>query len=224
MNTKIQSKINKILNLMLSESKKRDAPVYKIHSITMGDPFRSLVFTILSARTRDETTIRIAVQLLNAAPTPYRLAGMHEQDIEKLVYGVGFYRTKAKNLRKMAKILVLRYDGMVPETTKKLIALPGVGRKTANVILASVFNKDAIGVDTHVHRISNRLGLVRTKKPKETEKALMKTIPKKHWKKLNITMVAHGQTVCIPRNPKCPECPIRRYCPRVGVLSNLLLL
>jgi len=117
----------------------------------------------------------------------------------------------------MAGLLLKKYDGKVPNTLEELTNLPGVGRKTANIVLATVFNKDVIGVDVHVHRISNRFGIVKTKKPEETEKQLMKIIEKKYWKKLNIAMVSYGQTLCFPRNPECNKCPVKKYCMRIGL-------
>ena len=142
---------------------------------------------------------------------------MDMQKIEKLVQRSGFYRMKAKNLKKAAKMLVDKHGGKVPQTMEELIELPGVGRKTANIILAYSFGIDAIAVDTHVHRISNRLGIVKTETPGQTEAALIRSIPRRYWRPLNHAFVSYGQTVCIPRNPKCSICKIRRLCWRVGI-------
>ena len=204
--------VEKILTTMLNEAEKRKAPVFTIGKVVRENPYRSLVFTILSARTRDEATLKASKKLFSKYPTIRKLAKADRRKVEKLIYGVGFYRQKSRNIINTAKMLVQDFNGKVPDNMNDLIKLPGVGRKTANVILSYVFSKDSIAVDTHVHRISNRLGWVKTKKPEETEKALMKIIPKKFWKKLNRSMVSYGQTVCIPRNPKCSGCRIRNYC------------
>jgi len=200
---------------MLEESKKRNAPVYQVEKVA-STPFRALVFTILSARTKDAMTIKTASRLLAIAPNPKKLAGLRLSSIEKAIRGAGFPKQKAKYLKNTAKILVGN-EGSVPDTLEGLVRLPGVGRKTANIILTHCFKKDAIAVDTHVHRISNRLGLVSTKTPEKTEQALMKEIPKRFWKKMNLAMVSYGQTVCSPVKPKCDECKIRKICPRIGV-------
>jgi len=217
MNKKALSNIGWIITTMDNESRKLNPPVNRIEKITKNDPFRSLVFTILSARTRDESTIIAAGNLLKAAPNPKKLGSMDIQKIEKLVQRSGFYRMKAKNLKKAAKMLVDKHGGKVPQTMEELIELPGVGRKTANIILAYSFGIDAIAVDTHVHRISNRLGIVKTETPGQTEAALIRSIPRRYWRPLNHAFVSYGQTVCIPRNPKCSICKIRRLCWRVGI-------
>jgi len=217
MNKKALSNIGWIIQTMDNQSRKLNPPVNRIEKITKNDPFRLLVFTILSARTRDESTIIAAGNLLKAAPNPKKLASMDMQKIEKLVQRSGFYRMKAKNLKKAAKMLVDKHGGKVPQTMEELIELPGVGRKTANIILAYSFGIDAIAVDTHVHRISNRLGIVKTKTPEQAEAALIRSIPRRYWRPLNHAFVSYGQTVCIPRNPKCSICRIRTLCRRVGV-------
>ncbi len=202
----------KLINTMLREAKKRNAPVFTIGNLVKENPYRSLIFTILSARTKDETTLKASKKLFSKYPTVQKLAKADRTKVEKLIYGVGFYRQKSKHIINAAKMLVKDFNGKVPSSFTDLIRLPGVGRKTANVVLSYVFSKDSIAVDTHVHRISNRFGWVKTKKPGQTEKALMKKFPKKYWKKLNKSMVSYGQTICIPRNPKCSECKIRDYC------------
>ncbi len=204
-----------ILKVMLDEGRRLKAPVFEVGTVA-GTPFRALVFTILSARTKDATTIKAAKELLRKAPNAKKLAALPVLSIEKAIYGVGFHRQKAKNIRNTAKALVAG-GGKVPDTLEELVRLPGVGRKTANIVLSHCFGKDAIGVDTHVHRISNRLGLVETKTPEKTEKALMETVPKRYWKRMNLAMVAYGQTVCAPRNPACGSCRISKICPRTGV-------
>jgi len=206
-----------MLLLMQRESSRRGAPVLSVESAIGRGPFAILSFTVLSARTRDETTISAGRRLLSRAPTPHKLARLTLPQIQKLIYPVGFYKTKARHLHSLSRTLIRNFRGEVPGDFKSLISLPGVGRKTANIVLASAFGKHTIGVDTHVHRISNRLGLVKTKTPGKTNDALDRLIPEKYKKKLNMSMVAFGQTVCTPLRPKCRECPLSKTCPKIGV-------
>ncbi|MBN2478371.1 endonuclease III [Candidatus Micrarchaeota archaeon] len=206
------------VSIMEKEGRRRNAPVYSISG--MKTSFQKLVFVVLSARTKDKTTYTASKRLFKKADTPEKTAGLGEKEIEKLIYGVGFYKTKAKKIAKMSRILVCEYKGRVPESITELIRLPGVGRKTANVVLNWAFGKNSIAVDTHVHRISNRLGWVSTKKPSETEEELKKKIPEKLWKKLNKSMVGYGQTVCVPVSPFCSVCRIKRYCKRINVKKS----
>jgi len=205
-----------LLELMEREAKKRKAPVLTLKGF-LNEPFQHLVSAILSARTRDEQTVKAATDLFKVANTPEKLARLSEDEIANLIKSAGFYRNKAKNLKAMAEILVGRYDSKVPDTFEELVKLPGVGRKTANVVLAYAFDKSTIAVDTHVHRISNRLGLVKTRKPEETEEELKRIVPENLWRRVNHAFVAFGQTVCKPIKPLCSECPIGKACPKVGV-------
>ncbi len=182
-----------------------------------SDPFRVLVSTMISLRTKDAVTERASAALLRAAPTPAHLAALPAARIARLIYPAGFYRTKAGNLRTAAGILVREHGGAVPRDREQLLALPGVGRKTANLVLNLGFGVPAICVDTHVHRISNRMGWVRTKTPAETEQALMLILPKRYWIPINELLVRFGQTVCAPVSPWCSRCPVARWCARVGV-------
>lgn len=219
MNRKALERIGWVLRKMRGEALKRDAPVLRAERSTASSPFRILVFTMLSARTKDETTMDAVGRLFRAARTPKQVLALGPERLEKLLYGVGFYRVKARNLAAACRMLAAtgHNAGTVPDTLEGLLALPGVGRKTANIVLARAFNKSTLGVDVHVHRMSNRLGLVRTKKPEETELALVRIIPQRNIRTLNRDFVAFGQTVCLPRNPRCAECPIRGICPRIGV-------
>jgi endonuclease-3 len=183
-------------------------------------PYQVLIGTILSARTKDETTAEACARLFKQAPTVRKLAGLTEQQLAKLIYPVGFYKTKAKHLKAAADMLIAEFKGRVPDTLEDLLRLPGVGRKTANLVLGEAFNKHAICVDTHVHRISNRLGLLRTNTPAETEQALEQILPKRHWIRYNTYLVAHGQMVCKPISPLCSQCKIRSFCRRVGVTRS----
>lgn len=215
--TKLVLNIEKILGVMAKEAIKRKAPVFVFERESKETPFKILVATMLSARTKDTTTIKVIKRLFKAAATPHRISKIKTPELEKLLYGVGFYRTKAKNLIKTAKILIRRFKGNVPNSLEELLELPGVGRKTANIVLARAFGKDTLGVDVHVHRIANRLGLAKTKMLRETEMKLIKIVPKKFIMHMNRIFVAYGQTVCIPLRPKCGECKINNICPRIGV-------
>jgi len=181
------------------------------------DPYKVLISTVLSLRTKDETTKEASLRLFERAPDIFKLKELSEEEIKKLIYPVGFYKTKAKNLKKIAKIIVDKYDGVVPSDLDELLKLPNVGRKTANLVLAKGYNIPAICVDIHVHRISNRLGLVKTKTPIETEFALSKILPKKYWIEFNDLLVPFGQNICRPTSPFCSRCPIYDFCDRVGV-------
>ena len=198
-----------LINVMESEAKKRNAAVFWKEE---RDPFKILVSTILSTRTRDEMTVEASNRLFKVVKTPEDLAEMRVEDIEKLIKGVGFYKEKAKKLKKLGEILVKEYDSKVPDKLEELLKLPGVGRKVANVVLAEAFNKEAIAVDTHVHRISNRMGLVRTRTPDETEEELKKIVPRRYWRRVNKAMVGFGQTVCKPVKPRCNECKLLKIC------------
>ena len=174
--------------------------------------FQILVSTILSARTKDELTEEVSKKLFKKVRSPLDLLKFSEEELAKEIYPVGFYKTKAKNLLKLAKILLEKYDGKVPDKLEELLKLPGVGRKTANIVLSYVFEKPAIAVDTHVHRIFNRWGFINTKTPEETEFVLKSKLPKRLWKKVNNLLVSFGRNICKPKNPLCEECPINKIC------------
>ena len=182
-----------------------------------NDPWAVLVSTILSLRTKDEVTLKCSQTLLAKAPTPEKLLTLEEAAVAKLAYPAGFYRTKAANLKKIAALLIGRYNGKVPADLDTLLSLPGVGRKTANLVLIEAFNMDGICVDVHVHRISNRMRLLTSKKPDETEMILRQILPRKYWKVLNALLVLYGQNVCRPVSPFCSRCVIAGHCKRVGV-------
>jgi endonuclease-3 len=183
-----------------------------------ASPFEVLVSTLLSLRTKDEVTSEAAKRLAGRGPNP---GGDGEPcrpaTLRKLIYPVGFYPTKAKRLISISQILIERYSGKVPDTLEELTALPGVGRKTANLVLVEGFKIPAICVDTHVHRISNRVGYVKTKTPDKTEVALRKKLPQRHWVRYNELLVAFGQAICRPISPFCSRCPVLEMCPQIGV-------
>ncbi|MBU0590579.1 endonuclease III [Candidatus Micrarchaeota archaeon] len=215
MSNAVLENIGVVLQKMEGEALKRNAPVFRAELATKSTPFKILVFTMLSARTKDETTLKVVERLFQYVRTPEQLAKLKTSKLETLLYGVGFYRVKAKNLIETSKTIAKL--GKVPDTLESLLQLPGVGRKTANIVLARAFGKNTLGVDVHVHRISNRLGLVKTKKPEETEMALIKIVPKQYLGKLNKSFVAFGQTICLPKTPRCTECPANSICPKKGV-------
>ena len=181
------------------------------------DPFRILISTLLSLRTKDDVTDTASARLFAIAPTARKLAGLDLERIEKIIYPVGFYRTKARTIRDVARRLETEFGGKVPNTIDALLEFKGVGRKTAALVVSLGFDTPAICVDTHVHRIANRLGWIRTRTPHETETALMKLVPRKHWIEVNEIMVGFGQRVCTPLSPHCSTCPVSRWCARVGV-------
>lgn len=191
-----------------------DAPV---KLMPRRDPFRILVSAVLSTRTQDPVTAAASSRLYRRVPTARALAHLRSAQIEKLIFPVGFYRTKAKLLPRLARMLVARWNGIVPRTLPELLELPGVGRKVANIVLSQAFGLSAIAVDTHVQRISNRLDLVRTSRPIDTEQKLMEILPRRAWKDWNRLLVALGQTICRPRMPLCSICPLTRLCPKRGV-------
>lgn len=179
--------------------------------------YRVLIGTVLSARTKDEVTAQATERLFKRAPDVLSLSRMTEEKIIELIYPAGFYRIKAKNLKKIAQLLLQEYKGTVPDNIDDLMKLPGVGRKTANLVLGIAFNIATITVDTHVHRISNRIGIIKTKTPLETEQDLMEILPQKHWISFNTYLVAHGQKICNPISPWCSRCKIISLCRQVGV-------
>jgi endonuclease-3 len=195
-------------------------PVSAMAGEAVVDPFKILVSTIISARTKDEVTGPATERLFLLADTPAAMSKLPEERIERAIFPAGFYRTKAKALRKAARELVDRFGSRVPDTIEELLTLPGVGRKTANLVVTLAHNKAGICVDTHVHRITNRWGYVKTKTPHETEQALRAKLPKKHWIAINTILVMHGQNICKPVSPLCSRCPVFTYCDRVGVTKS----
>jgi endonuclease III len=192
--------------------------VEKISESSQEDPFQVLIGTLLSARTQDATTAAASARLFKAARTPSTMAALSVKQIEGLIYPVSFYRHKARHVKATCRILADRFGSRVPGTMEELLTLPGVGRKTANLVLILAFKSArSICVDTHVHRISNRLGWVRTKTPDETEQALYTATAPRWWPSLNLYLVTWGQNVCRPVYPRCGTCVIREFCPRIGV-------
>ena len=184
------------------------------------DPFRVLIACLLSLRTKDETTGPAAARLFALADTPEAMRRLPAKRIERAIFPVGFYRTKARVVLGVCRDLLERFAGQVPDDIDRLLTLKGVGRKTANLVVTQGFNKPGICVDIHVHRISNRLGYVKTKNPTETETALRAQLPRRYWIGYNDLLVSFGQNICHPVSPRCSECPVRPRCARVGVTRS----
>ena len=204
--------LNGMISTMNSVKPPRITALQDLHDAEDHGPFSILIGTILSARTKDESTTRIVKDLFKVYKNAKQLANAKVKDVEKIIKSIGFYHVKAKRIIDVAKIIDSQYKGKVPDDLEKLVELPGVGRKTANCVLVYAYEKPAIPVDIHVHRISNRLGLVQTKHPEETEFELMKKIPKKFWLDINDTFVMYGQNICKPISPMCNVCKIKNSC------------
>ena len=201
-----------MIDTMNSVSPPRLTALKELHEAETGNPFSILIGTILSARTKDENTAKVVKKLFSKYKSVHALAKAKVNDVEKLIKSIGFYHVKAKRIINVASIISSQYKGKVPNDFDELLKLPGVGRKTANCVLVYAFDIPAIPVDTHVHRISNRLGLVNTKTPEETEFELIKKIPKKYWLEINDTFVMYGQNICKPISPRCNVCKIKNSC------------
>lgn len=184
------------------------------------DPFKVLISTVLSLRTKDEVTTEASRKLFEVAATAERLSVTPVRKIERAIYPVGFYKTKARRIKEIARRIEKEYDGVVPDSIEELLKLKGVGRKTANLVVTLGYGKNGICVDTHVHRVSNRLGLVKTDTPERTEFALMDVLPRKYWIGYNELLVSFGQKVCKPISPHCSTCPLTKDCPRNGVAKH----
>lgn len=209
--------IHRVIEILREFVKDWKQPIVTQIAEREKDPFRILISTILSLRTKDEVTASASERLFSLAKTPEEMLKLSEEEIEKAIYPVGFYRNKAKTIKKICKTLVEKYNSRVPDNLEELLKLKGVGRKTANLVITLGYNKPGICVDTHVHRISNRLGYVKTKTPEETEFALREKLPVEYWIEFNDLLVTLGQIICHPVSPRCSICPIREYCDRIGV-------
>lgn len=212
-----RASVGRALRILRREAKGWRAPVIALEAAEHGDPFRTLIGCILSLRTKDETTAEAAPRLFARAATAQAMLELGEREIERLIYPVGFYRTKARVIIEICHELLERFGGRVPDTIDALVTLKGVGRKTANLVVTQAYRKPGICVDTHVHRISNRWGLVRTRTPEQSENALRGALPRRYWIEYNSLLVAFGQTICQPVSPWCSRCPVEHLCPRIGV-------
>jgi len=207
----------KVLQILTKEVAGYAVPIVDLIAVQTKDPYKVLVATILSARTKDETTAKAAARLFAEAPNLAGLAALSEERLAKLIFPVGFYKNKAGFLARLPGVLQSEFGNQIPDEVEALTRLPGVGRKTANLVVAVAFKKPAICVDTHVHRIMNIWGYVETRTPLETEMALRKKLPPPYWLTINSILVAFGQGICKPVAPHCDRCVIAQYCPRIGV-------
>jgi endonuclease-3 len=209
--------IDRFLAILAEHYPRWQAPVITLIAQRGASPFEILVSTLLSLRTKDQVTAAASRRLLAEAATPQEILAMDAQAIGRLIFPVGFWKTKAERLREISALLIQRHGGQVPASLDALLALPGVGRKTANLVLVEGFAMDGICVDTHVHRISNRVGYVRTRTPEQTEMRLRRKLPRRYWVRYNEILVAFGQVICQPVSPWCSRCPVAELCHRVGV-------
>jgi endonuclease-3 len=209
--------IHAAVRILRREVPKWETPIVTLMAETYESPFRVLISCILSLRTQDSTTAKASHRLFALADTPEAMLKLTTQKIAKLIYPVGFYRTKAKVIRDLCQVLMRDYSGRVPDDIDELLKLKGVGRKTANLVVTLGYRKPGICVDTHVHRISNRWGYVKTATPEKTEFALRNKLPKAYWIEYNDLLVSFGQHLCRPISPLCSQCPVSKYCAKVGV-------
>lgn len=212
--------ISKIIEILKKELNKWKPPIVTEVANRKKDPFRILISCVLSLRTKDDTTRGAAMRLFELADNPKDMLRLKKKIIEKAIYPVGFYRNKAENILEICGALINKYHSKIPDEIDELLKLKGVGRKTANLVVTLGYNKPGICVDTHVHRISNRFGYVKTKTPEETERALRKKLPKRHWIIYNDLLVTHGQNICKPISPMCSRCSVERYCDKIGVTKH----
>ena len=212
--------IDDIIRLLEIELENRELPIVSQLAHERYNPFAILISTLLSLRTKDEVTAAATERLFALASTPEGMLRLTAEEIQKAIYPVGFYRTKAETILRTCRELIDRFDGSVPDTLDELLTLKGVGRKTANLVVSLGFGGEGLCVDTHVHRISNRLGYVRTKHPEETEFALREKLPREYWSRVNTLLVAFGRNTCRPISPLCSTCPLTAYCDRVGVKKS----
>ena len=209
-----------IIRLLEQELVKRELPIVTKLAEEHRDPFEILISTLLSLRTKDEVTSVATERLFSLASTPAEMLRLSEAEIQRAIYPVGFYRNKAETIRHVCRELIERFQSRVPDSIEELLTLKGVGRKTANLVVSLGFSGAGLCVDTHVHRISNRMGYVRTKNPEETEFALRAKLPPEHWSRYNTLLVAFGRNTCRPVSPLCSHCPVEACCDRVGVAKS----
>ncbi len=209
-----------IIRLLERELEKRELPIVSRMAVERCDPFEILISTLLSLRTKDEVTAAASERLFALASTPAGMLRLTLEEIRKAIFPVGFYRNKAETIHHVCRELIGRFDSRVPETLEELLTIKGVGRKTANLVVSLGFGGPGLCVDTHVHRISNRLGYIRTKTPDETEFALREKLPPDHWSRYNTLLVAFGRNTCRPVSPLCSGCPVAAFCDRVAVVKS----
>lgn len=209
--------IPKIIETLQLYQKNLREPTIRRTSKTHKDPFKTLITCLLSLRTQDKNTEKASSNLFKIADTPQEISKLPLKKLEKLIYSSGYYKNKAKTIKHVSKVILEKYQGKVPNDKEELLSIKGIGPKTANIVLNFAFNKDVLPIDTHCHRIPNRIGWVSTKTPEQTEKELEKIIPKKYWKEFNTIFVLFGKTVCVSISPFCSRCPIENSCKKINV-------
>ncbi len=215
-----KERVQEIIKILEKEVPKFKKPVVTEMSNMEETSYKILIACLLSLRTKDVVTEKAASRLFKLADTPEKMILLNVNKIEETIYPVGFYKTKAKRIKEISKTLIENYNSEVPDEIDELLKLKGVGRKTANIVVTQAFGKLGIPVDTHVNRLSNRLGIVKTRTPEQTEMELRKKLPEKFWVKYNDLLVTWGQNICVPISPKCSMCVIKPYCPRIGVIKS----
>ena len=211
--------ISKVMDILLKRYLKQRQPTLRRTS-SYRTPFQILIACLISLRTKDANTEKVSANLFKIANTPEKLARINIKKLEKLVYSSGYYRKKARTIKYVSKEILLRFNGKVPKNKEDLLSLKGIGQKTANIVLAFAYGKDFIPIDTHCHRIPNRLGWIKTKNADETEKDITKILSKRYWKEFNTIIILFGQNICLPISPKCSICPVKKYCKRIGVKKS----
>ncbi len=212
--------IHAVLRILRRHVREWQEPIVGVVARESRDPFRILIACVLSLRTRDQTTAEASRRLFRLASTPPAMLRLPASRIERAIYPVGFYRTKAKQIKLICRRLMQHYEGRVPDSIEALLTLPGVGRKTANLVVTVGYGRPGICVDTHVHRISNRWGYIRTKTPEQSEDMLRRKLPRRYWITFNDLLVPFGQNICQPISPHCSRCKLSKYCDRVGVTKS----
>jgi endonuclease III len=219
MDKKLTGRIDKVMEIL-----KKNYPSTEKTTLNRmrknPNAFRILISCLLSLRTQDKNTEIASRNLFSVADTPKEILAISLKKLEKLIYSSGYYKNKARTIKHVSEVLIERFDGKVPKTREELMSIKGIGPKTANIVLAFAFGKRVLPIDTHCHRIPNRLGWVKTKTPEQTEAELNKILPKKYWTDFNAIFVQFGKTICQPVSPLCSTCPINKYCPRIGVIRS----
>lgn len=210
-----------VFNLLEKATKGMPEPMSRVINEKFGgNPFLILISCLLSLRAKDSVTLPICLELFKIAKTPQEILDIPDKKLEKIIYKTGFYKKKAAQLKHVSQVILEKYNGIVPDDKQELLSIKGIGIKTANLVLGEAFKIPAICVDTHVHKISNRLGLVKTNTPAQTEKELEKLLPKKYWIDWNYLLVKWGQNICVPVSPFCSKCVLNKICPRIGVTKS----
>lgn len=216
-----QKEVEKVMQILEKNFKFNDrTTLNRMKEEKNPNAFKILISCLLSLRTKDENTEKVSKQLFEVADTPEEIAKMNIKKLEKLIYSSGHYHKKARTLKSVSKELIERFNSKVPDREEDLLSIKGIGRKTANIVLSFAFGKEVLPIDTHCHKIPNRLGWIETKTPEQTELALKEILPEKYWREFNAIFVLFGKTICVPISPKCSICPVYDYCERIGVVRS----